>query len=365
MSKRRRGVPSVLALGILSWLSTGCVDVFQGAHIQFDLQPAVQPPAAEGTVPPGPGTPPANTYFSFYAIQYVYATDADGNVITDVNGDPVIDASFAAKVKDFEVNRLVDRASPCFIDIEEDRYPGIHSTMEAERIRQDYGITNALTETDKPMQHRIEVLTAERRERVQIDLQNQVKAVTSFSDVLPPGVHPDFQMAGMGTPCVADGGPTDLIPPINCIDDESNEVRLALCEEFWARYPNYYQGNDKTFTLPRNGSWYGAVNGTNPKNGAPFLAGAGFFVDSTLNPRDVDAFIMNWQYKDLDGNGEPDYPAMTPDEEKSPIGHHYMAGEPEYKVREVINITMRNRTITTVRGDVAIYPDLSDDSVQF
>jgi len=362
MSKRRIGGPSTCLLGVLCLLGTGCVDAFGGSAIDMDFQPAVNAPALAGVTPPGPGTPPFGTFFSLYAVQYVYETDADGNVVTDVDGEPVIDGAFTHKAFDFEIARLVELDSPCFIDTDSDPYPGIHSSKELDRLKEDYGINDPIADTDKPLQHRIEVLTAEVRHDVQIDLQNTVKAIVTFSEVLPPGQHPDFQM---GTTCVVDGASESLIPPIDCTDDESNRVRLTLCRAFWDANPTFYQGNDKVFSIPRNGAWYGGVNGTNPKNGAPFLGGAIFFSPAALHAVELDALLLNWQFKDIDGDGEPDYPAGTPDAEKSSIGFHYMAGEPTKKTRGVINVEMRNRTILTVEADAAIFPGLADDDVNF
>lgn len=363
MIKRRIRGPSMCLLGVLCLFGSGCVDAFGGAAYLMDFQPGVKTPALEGDTPPGPATPPFNTYFSFYVVQYVYQTDANGVIQTDSNGDPIIDKSFAHNTVDFEIARLIDTESPCFIDIEEDPFPGIQISEIVQRLKDDYIINDPIAETDKPLNQRIEIVTAQARDALLTDLQNKVKAIVSFSVVQPPG-HPDSGLA-VGTLCIPDGGDRTDIPPSTCSDDESNAVRLNLCSAYWAANPRFYQGNDRTYTLPRSGQWFGAVNGTNPKNAAPYLGGAKFFSRSALTPNEVDALLMNWQYKDRDGDGQPDYPAGTPEAEKSLIGHHYMSGEPSGAVRGTIRIEMHNRTVDAVEGDITIFYGLGDDAVQF
>lgn len=373
MLKRRIGGLGMFVLGSLCLLSTGCVDTFGGSVMDMDFQPAVEAPADQGVTPPDIRTPPHNTFFTFWAVQYIYQTDADGNVVTDMDGNPVIDQSFAHQMQivrgndiepapGFEIKSLINQSSPCFIDTEQDRFPGIHSTMELDRIVAETGITDPIGDTSAPMKDRILVLTAKDRHDLLPALEGTVKAVVSYSTAQPPGDDPDFQV---GSSCIEDGGDPTLIPPISCTGDESNAVRLRLCEAYWTAHPSYYEGNDKVYTIPRNGKWYGAVNGTNPKNGAPYLGGAAMFTTSALHANEVDALLLNWQYKDLDGDGEPDYPTGTPDAEKSPMGFHYMAGEPQVKTRGVVNFDLRNRNLSTLKADVAVIPQLGEDDVQF
>jgi hypothetical protein len=178
---------------------------------------------------------------------------------------------------------------------------------------------------------------------------------------MPPGEHPDFPVAPDGECPPSD---PQAIPAIGCTDTVSNAQRLAVCKAYWKRYPNFWEGNDRIYTLPLNGVWRGAVKGINPKNGG-FVGGANFFVPLALD-NDFDALIVNWQYEDRNGDGEPDYPMGTADDQKSNIGFHYMSGTPVTgEARGVVNISMRNRTFNLIRADVAIFPDLNEDNVTF
>ena len=50
-------------------------------------------PVPSGTNPDG-AHPPADTFYTFYAVDHVYQRDADGNVVLDDLDRPVIDRSF-------------------------------------------------------------------------------------------------------------------------------------------------------------------------------------------------------------------------------------------------------------------------------
>jgi hypothetical protein len=306
-----------------------------------------EPTVLAGDALPLNGRPPAGTFYAFYAIE----TERDEN-------GAVID-SFAYEVQRFEIRPLLLKDSPCFIEHAERPYPGLHVTEEPNRLREDLGIMDPLNAPEGTDEGLItDILTSDTRIGFLSDLQNNVKAVTSFSNALPPGVNPNYPVAAG---CAGDGIDPNSIPPASCIDDDSNRQRLAVCQAFWDEFPDYYEGSDLVFTLPLNGKWAGAVTGNNPKN-AGFLGGANFFPPVALNH--FEQFVMTWQYKDFNDDGEPDYPASVPAADRAPIGVLYMSGTPIHKTRGVINVPMQH-PVFPISGEAAIFPDLGEDDVHF
>ncbi len=401
-----RVVPFVRGMVLAAPLAlalAGCVDPYEGAAMDVSFFPGVGSAGESLT-----GAPPAGTHYSFYAVQYEGVTecvnhcDGDGdcpagtcnldthrcedNAVTvrcptgsscdnasnicmdDTTHAALVQDSYSFKVNDFQIQPLINRSSPCFIEHAGRRYPGLHSTMELARLEQDTNIDDPLhPPADAPQGDIIDVLTARKRNQDQSSLESLVRAVTSFSSALPPGVDPDFPMEDYQENSViqcADNPNTDpgKIPPPHCTDDASNTRRFALCTGYWKAHPDYYEGSDLVFTLPLNGHWYGAVNGSNPKNVIGPIDGASFFVNVALT--DFDALVMSWQYTDFDGDGEPDYPAGTIDQDKSKLGYLYMAGTPVQKSRGVVNVPMAAR-ILNITGEAAIYAGLGEDHVHF
>jgi hypothetical protein len=80
---------------------------------------------------------------------------------------------------------------------------------------------------------------------------------------------------------------------------------------------------------------------------------------------DLDAYAINWQFKDLDGVAGPDYPATFADADKSAVGYPYMTGLPEARTRGVINVRLRNAVDPAIAAEMAIFPGLGTDDVQF
>lgn len=408
LAPRSGGLVIAAALAIAG---SACVDSLGGAVINVTFDPNVDRPAQPGATPEN-GQPPAGTYFSFYAVQYDGVTECvnrcdedadcpgsatcdpgtrtcrdgadalvrcpsgstcndDNNICTDdATNAPLIESSAAFKVVDFEIQPLIAINSPCFIEHEERPYPGLHVTQELNRLMADTGITDPFNPPPgTPEELVTDVITAQVRQGYLPQLQGEVSAVTTFSNALPPGVHPDFPVEDLDedndglADCVEDNPNVDpsKIPPPHCIGDESNARRAAICEIYWKENPSYYEGSDLVFTLPLNGRWRGSVTGSNPKN-AGFLSGANFYVENSLD--DFDALLVQWQYKDLDGDGEPDYPDGTTEQEKSPIGYHYLEGFPLQRTRGVVNVPLSNR-IFSPTGEAAVFPNLGEDDVNF
>jgi hypothetical protein len=322
---------AVLSLAVIIVAAGGCIDGFKGSNVQVDFSARVRQP--------GPEDPPADTYFTLYAVDQV--TDPATHLVT---------AEYLFEIQRFAIQPAVDLASPCAIDLEGSPYPGLHVTQFPAKEREATGITDPLDPANDP--HDAErVLTADQRLLNAMALQS-VLAVTSPSI----STYPPFASA-----CVEQGGDPAMMPPIDCIEDQSNAARLAVCREVWANDPNLFQGNDKSLTAPDNGVLYGFVQGQNPINGAT-LGGAQMFVDEVL---DFDAYSINWQYNDRDMDGMPDYPPTVPDADKLPTGFPYLAGFPEVRTRGVINVPMVNRADPSISAQMAIFADLGEDPLTF
>lgn len=342
--------------------ASGCVESFPGSNLQIDFSEAT--PISGGDDPDGLQAP-ADTYFAFYAVQHI--EDEDGNVTQ----------SYLFEVDRFDIRPVIDVSSPCFIELEDAAYPGLHVTQYAEEVREDICDRLGLPRTcfpdplDPPVGASegdvTDVLGADIRMDNLGDLQSQVKAVTSFSNFRYPDPEPGCDATG------------DQIPAITCTDDASNAQRLAACKALWATGPDadgdgvidIYEGSDKVMTLPLSGKLYGMVEGPNPINSG-FVGGATIYVDEVLE--DFDAYTVHWQFKDYDEDGEPDYPDDffddddgdgEPDHVESPTGYPFMTGPPEARVRGVINARLTSPFSTAAFAEVAIFPDLSDDDVHF
>jgi hypothetical protein len=210
-----------------------------------------------------------------------------------------------------------------------------------------------------PYDDAVIVLTADRRVSLLSRLENELKAVTSSDATVEAGVA-DFQYpptSAMGT-C---GGTLTEIPHPTCTDEDSNRLRLQLCQQAWAAAgPQFYEGSDKVFTLPLNGNFYGLVEGMNPVNEIGLVGGAGFYVDENLvGP---EAYVLNYQYKDFNGDGNPDLPmGVAP----SDTGYPYMFGRAEVLSRGVTSTAMRHHTVREIKAELAVFPKLGDDDVHF
>jgi hypothetical protein len=305
---------------------TGCVESFGGSALQLDFSMPTPVPGS-----PSPLAPPAGTYFTFYALDHEYS---------DEDPDTIILTRFY-EVQRFEIQPVVRAASPCFIEDEDSRYPGLHVTQYAAKERERTGITEPLDPPDGVTEADItDVLTADVRMQNLVDLENQVKAVVSYSGLVLPAPSAD---------CVADGISPDAIPAVTCTDEADNAQRFRVCEQLWAEDPEYYEGSDKVFTLPLNGRFYGTVAGMNPINQG-FLGGSSMFVDENI--AGYDAYAINWQYEDE---------AM----QTSDIGTTFMVGTPELRTRGVINAHLAHPDSASTFCEVAVFADLGEDDVNF
>ena len=344
--RRVRADVGVLALVLAA---AGCVEAFDGSNVQIDFNSGVQTNTRPGDTPQ-PDQPPANTHYVLYGADLVYQRDANNRPVLDVAGQPVILRSFLFEVQRFEIRSAIDRTSPCFIDLERTRFPGIHVTQYAAAVRAATGITDPFLPGQDP-DDVTDVLTADRRASNLPLIESALKAVTSYAD---------FRYPAIGTQCANEAGVDRmLIPPATCADPESNALRLERCRLAWAANPEFYEGSDKVFTLPLNGRFFGMVEGMNPINNG-FVGGSGFFVEPNLV--DLEAYVLNWQYDDLDHDGAPDVPIGSP---TSPTGFPYMQGKPVQVTRGTFTVSLRHATNPRITATMAICPNLGSDDVHF
>jgi hypothetical protein len=343
-SRSSRALSSVIPIVALTWLG-GCVEPFGGSAVQLDFAPDT-PAAGRAWDDPlrPPHQPPQDTYLTFYALDHDYQLDGDGRIVVDEFGRPVVLESRFFEVQRFELRPMIDTRSPCFIELEESRFPGLHITQYARKVEQVTGISNPYDAPGADPGDLSDVLTARWRvDEMLPKIEGLVKAVASYST---------FRY------------PSGIVPPPEEIDDLTNRERLRVCRELWAANPTYYEGSDKVYSLPLNGTFHGVVEGVNPVNEG-FLGGATIYVDEALSS--ADAFTINWQFKDYDGDGAPDYPPgfLDAGNEPSPFGYPFMFGTPERRARGVIHASLVNPFLSAANVEVAIFSDLGRDNVRF
>lgn len=298
--------------------TTGCVDSFRGSNVQIDLSPATPAQASVGATPQ-PTQLPAGAHYTLVAIQAA----EDGDQLFEVQR--------------FEVHRVVDLTSPCFIDVGEHvPHPGLHVSEFGRKIAEDTGIPDVrnppATATE---QQKIDAATAAQRmlDIAALGSDQGIKVVTSASTSGYPAVAADC------------AGPADQLPPPACTDDASNARRLALCQDAWRADPALWEGTDRVLTAPLAGTTHGFVVGRNPINLTP-VGGAQFFVDDDLTG--MDAFAVYWQ---VDGGEEP--------------GNLLLYGTPSRPTRGVTQVNLTSPTSPQLAAKLAIFADLGEDEVHF
>jgi hypothetical protein len=314
--------PAQLVVAIAGTLAAGCVQPFQGSNVQFDFSPTMLVQASAGAMP-GSGELPHDVHFTFYAIE-------DG----DNGSGSAVESMFA--VTQFEVHRIVDLTSPCFIDVGAHvPYPGLHVSQYANVIEQATGITNpAAPPAGTTQAEEVEVATAIQR-MTDIGLlegPTGIKVVTSTSSASYPP---------LATNCTDESG----IPPPTCTDSASNARRLAMCQAMWKANPDYYEGTDRVLTAPLNGTDDGDVDGLDPINDAP-VGGAQFFANTEL--AGVDAYAVYWQ---VDGMPDP--------------GNLLLYGTPTMPTQGVYHVAMTSPTTPGITAAVAIFANLDANNSSF
>jgi hypothetical protein len=323
----------------------GCVEPYDGSWVEFSLGAGTHIPADVGNV--GNGQPPGDTH-------YEYWVETGGN---------------AFKVAEFLVSKQFDSQFPCFIEIGRGvQFPGLHST-------QFYNKVLAVAVEDDPMPSMEEIdrlADAQKRMENQVNVERQLKAVVSYDPNVTPAV-----LDQLAQEIVANNAGADLI------DDEANARRLEVCQRFFDAHPDYYVGNDKVFSLPITGHWYGMVEGADPRNNAP-VGGAGFTVPFTF--KQFDYFWMTWQFNSAHYNDDGSLDTTQSVDPRilnnvtrtidgqtvsqgpygpSFTGYHYMSGKPQMRTRRTINVDLQNQQFTGVNGKMAIFPGIDEDEAVF
>jgi hypothetical protein len=337
------GVRSVSFVALAA--ASACVQPLSGSDVQIDFGASgtsIWVPARNAATQQA-NQPAPNTYYRLYAVQE--RRDAS-NVVVE---------NYVFPVQDLEIRHLIDLTSPCFIELEDARFPGLHATEFENKVKEVVNIQDEFHPRADATQAEIDqVVDADIRMGHLSALQDTVEVVTDTSNA---------QYGGSAATCLDDDAGVDqtLFPPPKCTGDRANALRLKLCREFWAKNPSFYEGSDKVFTLPLNGEFRGVVEGINPVNNG-FLGGSEFVVDTVLS--EVNSFVLTWQYKDLNGDGTPDFPASTPEADKK-IGHTYLTGRPVRAARGVINVLLSNPADPSISAEMAIFSDISNRGTHF
>lgn len=302
---------------ILCLCSTACVDGFRGSNVQIDLSPGTPAQASAGQAP-GAGELPAAIHFELIAIQHLAEGDA------------------RIEVQRFEIHKIVDLSSPCFIDVGDNvRFPGIHVSEFEHAVQDDTGITDlANPPAGATEQQMIDAATAQQRMQniARLGGAAGIKVVTSASESSYPAVDPD---------CTGTG-----LPPPSCRDPEANARRLQICQDTWAADPQLFEGTDRVLTSPLAGTTFGFVDGLNPITPTP-VGGAQWFVDVSLEQIDEYAIVFH-----ADGTDD--------------AGTLFLVGAPVDGPRGVDHVHLESPSLPgVVTAEMTVFPDLGDDEVHF
>jgi hypothetical protein len=308
-------------------VAAGCVNTLEGSDVQFDFSVAMPVLATAGGTPTAADQIPSNNHFVLYAFQ----------------NDESAGIGRLFEVQRFEIHRVVDLRSPCFIDTDDGHhpYPGIHVSQYAARFMEDYGFTDVANPPPGATERqKIDVATAIDREMNVGAMSSDLglKAVTSVSAKEP------YMDVGVASDC--SGAEADKIPPPMCMDNDSNKRRLAVCSQIWKDNPDYYEGTDRVLVTPLDGTTYGFVDGTNPISLGP-TGGVEFFVDEVLTK--FDGYVIYLQQDDQVGPG----------------GTILLYGTPTHPTRGVTHVHMTSTLSPLLFADMAIFADLANDGTHF
>lgn len=317
----------------------GCIEEFHGSNVQLDMSSSTPVQASVGAIPTA-GRLPDDIHFTLYAFEQ---DDQSGMQVGRL-----------FEVQTFEIHKLVDLSSPCFIDAGEHvPFPGLHVSQFAQQVMmtQSPPWPDPTPPAGASESSKIAVATALQRQKNVTELGGDMglNVISGASN----GGYPEV---------AADCNDTTKIPPPMCTDKASNDRRLAMCTEYWSHDPEFFEGTDRVLTVPLNGTTHGMVDGTNPVNLAP-VGGAQFYVDENLF--DFQGYAIYWQYDDANHDGKPDYPPGTPADQQKPLGTQLLYGKPTAPTRGVQHVHMTNLTNPAITTELAIFSDLENDDVQF
>lgn len=303
------------AVAIISWCA-GCIEPFAGANLALDLSSGTPVQAQLGDMPGGSDLP-AQGHFTIDAFR------RDGEVVS------------AIEVTRFEIHKVVDLSSPCFIDIGNVPFPGVHISQFGAAMAAKTGIVDlanppaTATEQDK-----IDAATAVQRMSAVTLLSgsNGLKALVSASPTTYPA--PDADCGGAG------------LPPPTCIDEASNARRLSICQQIWADDPELYEGTDRVLTGPIAGRFFGMVTGVSPVTPAA-VGGSAFFVEQALTAVD-------------------DYSISFHTDDGTSTSLLFAGTAAPSAARGILHVHMESPARPgLMTADMAVYTDLSQDTVEF
>lgn len=270
-----RTTVTTIANVVVMFAIGGCVEGFQGASVQIDLRNRTINPQSQAVTgfefpvqagfgaTPGPNELPQNSYFTLYGIPDLTAPAAN-----------------LVELKRFEVHRVVDLASPCFIDVGDNApFPGLHVTQYGAKVAEQHGFTGSFSLANPPPgateRQKIEVATAAQRMQNIALLARDIDPSPAYQGRV--GVRAVTSASSATYPAVAAScaGPDSEIPPPSCTDSGSNQRRLRLCQAAWDADPDLFEGTDRVLITPLSGTTHGMVDGENPVNEAP-VGGATF-----------------------------------------------------------------------------------------
>jgi hypothetical protein len=336
----------VRKLAIALFALAGCIDEFSGSELQIDFSREM-PVQASAFRAQSPDELPNNIHFTLYAFDEAM-----------VDGGMTVGYLFA--IQQFEVHRVVDLDSPCYIDVGEHvPIEGLHVSQYANEIMKKYGFTDvSMPPAGATEEQKIAVATALERQKNVLGMASSGSPPDSYG-----GPKAITSVSTGGYPAIAaDCSDPSGIPPPDCVEPDANQRRLEQGQAAWEQDPDLFEGTDRVLTRPLNGTTYGMAVGVNPINMGP-IGGSAFFVDETLT--DFDGYAIYWQYDDADGDGEPDYPASVPADERNEFGTLFLSGRPETPTRGVIHVHMTSLVAPAVSAELAIFADIDEDSVHF
>jgi hypothetical protein len=303
-------MPRVRLAAIAALSTASCVQSFSGSQIELFLHSGVQLP---GDNPPGNGRPPSDTHFEMYVAR----------------------GATALKLLEFDLRPVITQANKCFIEDEHSRFPGLHSTMIVDKMTKDALLDGTVTPLEAG-----DIALAQTRLGSMAGLENTIKVIVSHES----GLTDAMIAAEMAA-----------VPDPSLDDDASNAARLAACNAIFDAHPAYFVGTDKVLSIPLNGTYYGVVEGMDPRSGSP-LGGGSVIVNASFPV--FDSLRINWNFNDPNDPRKANY-------SPSDVGWHYMAGTPFVRERGVINVSLRNQDFGQIAGEASIYTNLDQDGVQF
>jgi hypothetical protein len=313
----------LLPLAAIALASTSCVEVFEGSWVEVVFFSSTNLPG-EGA---GRARPPAGTHYELWV--------SSGDRMT--------------RIFQFRIARQINSAFPCFVEDGEAKFPGLHTTQIVERVLADEEeAANGQPFTQDQIDR---IADAEKRDSRREDVEEGVKAVVGYD---PTTTNEDLADLAAEVQAMA---------PITDVSDEANAKRREICERFFDEHPRFYVGFDSVFSLPLNGDWYGVVDGNDPRTGAP-LGGAGFTVPFKLD--NFDSLQVRWDFDNPEDRATAEC-LFTEDRVCPPssIGYYYLGGTPREVTRRTTRVTLVNENFPGPQAEMAIFPSLGDDDVQF